>query len=95
MSGLEFTKHNAEQLVKNYLSRDVAAQRSETIRQLNLSSGERILDIGCGPGYLCERMGELVGRHGAVHHFIAGVSRQWDQMRFRPRCGRVCRSGPV
>jgi arsenite methyltransferase len=66
MSGLEFTKHNAEQLVKNYLSRDVAAQRSETIRQLNLSSGERILDIGCGPGYLCERMGELVGRHGAV-----------------------------
>jgi arsenite methyltransferase len=66
MSGLEFTKQNAEQLVKNYLSRDVAAQRSETIRQLNLSSGERILDIGCGPGYLCESMAELVGRHGAV-----------------------------
>ena len=42
------------------------SQRAETIRQLNLSSGESALDIGCGPGYLCESMGELVGRHGAV-----------------------------
>jgi arsenite methyltransferase len=66
MSGLEYTKENAKRLEKNYLTRDVAAQRSETIRQLNLSSGERVLDIGCGPGYLCESMGELVGRHGAV-----------------------------
>jgi arsenite methyltransferase len=57
MSGLEYTKENAKRLEKNYLTRDVAAQRSETIRQLNLSSGERVLDIGCGPGYLCDSMG--------------------------------------
>ena len=38
----------------------------ETIRHLNLSRGERVLDIGCGPGYLCESMGEIVGRYGAV-----------------------------
>jgi arsenite methyltransferase len=66
MSGLEYTKENAERLEKIYLTKDVAAQRSETIRQLNLCSGERVLDIGCGPGYLCESMGELVGHHGAV-----------------------------
>ncbi|MCP3469456.1 methyltransferase domain-containing protein [Bradyrhizobium sp. CCGUVB1N3] len=66
MSGLEYTKENARRLEKLYLTRDVAAQRSETIRQLNLSSGESVLDIGCGPGYLCESMGEIVGRHGAV-----------------------------
>src|SRR5882724_5243647 len=66
MSGLEYTKENAKRLEKIYLTRDVAAQRSETIRQLNLSSGESVLDIGCGPGYLCESMGELVGHHGAV-----------------------------
>ncbi len=60
------TKENAERLEKIYLTKDVAAQRSETIRQLNLCSGERVLDIGCGPGYLCESMGELVGHHGAV-----------------------------
>jgi arsenite methyltransferase len=44
----------------------VVAQRLETIRQLNLSSGESVLDIGCGPGYLCESMAEIVGRHGTV-----------------------------
>ncbi len=66
MSGLEFTKEDAKRLEKLYLTRDVTAQRLETIRQLNLSSGESVLDIGCGPGYLCESMGEIVGRHGAV-----------------------------
>src|SRR5258708_22798918 len=66
MSGLEFTKEAAKRLEKTYLKRDVVAQRAETIRQLNLSSGERVLDIGCGPGYLCERMMEIVGHHGAV-----------------------------
>ena len=66
MSALEYTKEDAKRLEKTYLTRDVVAQRLETIRQLNLSSGESVLDIGCGPGYLCESMGEIVGRHGAV-----------------------------
>jgi arsenite methyltransferase len=66
MSGLEYNRENAKRLEKLYLTRDVAAQRSETIRQLNLANGERVLDIGCGPGYLCESMGELVGHRGAV-----------------------------
>jgi arsenite methyltransferase len=66
MGGLEFTKEAAERLEKIYLTRDVVAQRLETIRLLNLSRGERVLDIGCGPGYLCETMGEIVGRHGTV-----------------------------
>ena len=38
MSGLEFTKEAAKQLEKTYLTRDVVAQRLETIRQLDLSS---------------------------------------------------------
>jgi arsenite methyltransferase len=66
MTGLEFNKEAAKRLEKTYLTRDVMAQRLETIRQLNLSSGESVLDIGCGSGYLCESMGEIVGRHGAV-----------------------------
>ena len=66
MTGLEFTSEAAKQLEKVYLTRDVIAQRLETIRQLNLSSGESVLDVGCGPGYLCESMGEIVGRHGDV-----------------------------
>lgn len=66
MGGLEYTKENAKRLEKTYLTRDVKGQRAETIRQLNLSVGERVLDIGCGPGYLCESMAEIVGRHGKV-----------------------------
>jgi ubiquinone/menaquinone biosynthesis C-methylase UbiE len=66
MSGLKFNDEAARIMEKTYLTRDVVAQRSETIRQLDLSSGERVLDIGCGPGYLCESMGEIVGHHGAV-----------------------------
>jgi ubiquinone/menaquinone biosynthesis C-methylase UbiE len=66
MSGLQFTDEAARQLEKAYLTRDVVAQRSETIRYLSLSMGERVLDIGCGPGFLCESMGEIVGPDGTV-----------------------------
>jgi arsenite methyltransferase len=66
MTGLQFTDEAARQLEKAYLTRDVTAQRSETIRHLSLCAGERVLDIGCGPGFLCESMGEIVGPEGAV-----------------------------
>jgi arsenite methyltransferase len=66
MNGLQFTDEAARQLEKAYLTRDVIAQRSETIRHLSLSAGERVLDIGCGPGFLCESMGEIVGPEGTV-----------------------------
>ena len=46
MTGLEFTNEAAKQLEKIYLTRDIIAQRLETIQQLNLSSGERVLDVG-------------------------------------------------
>jgi arsenite methyltransferase len=66
MSGLEFTEEVARQLERLYLTRDVVAQRSETIKQLAISHGERVLDVGCGPGFLCESMADIVGRDGAV-----------------------------
>jgi len=66
MSGMEYSDENAKRLQRIYLTSDVRAQRAETIRQLGLSAGERVLDIGCGPGYLCESMAQLVGPDGAV-----------------------------
>jgi arsenite methyltransferase len=66
MSGLEFTKDAARRLESQYLTRDMVAQRAETIRRLALSRGERVLDVGCGPGFLCGSMAEIVGGDGAV-----------------------------
>lgn len=66
MSGLEFTEGAARQLKRLYLTSDVVAQRSETIKLLALRGGERVLDVGCGPGFLCESIAEVVGRDGAV-----------------------------
>ena len=48
MNGLKFTEEVASQLERNYLTKDVVAQRLETIKQLALSEGERVLDIGSG-----------------------------------------------
>ena len=66
MSGLTFTDEAAKQLEKTYRSKDVVAQRSYIIRQLSLAQGESVLDIGCGPGFLCESIAEVVGHNGAV-----------------------------
>jgi arsenite methyltransferase len=66
MSGLEYTGAAVQRLEKLYLTKDVVAQRSETIRQLALSKGEHALDIGCGPGYLSESIATIVGSDGAV-----------------------------
>jgi arsenite methyltransferase len=66
MSGLEFTDDAAKRLEKLYLTKDVIAQRSETLRQLALVKGEHVLDIGSGPGFLCVSIAALVGPEGAV-----------------------------
>jgi arsenite methyltransferase len=66
MSGLTFTEDAARHLARVYLTPDVVAQRAETIKQLALSPGERVLDVGCGPGFLCESMAATVGGGGAV-----------------------------
>jgi len=66
MSGLKFSEEAARKLERLHLTKDVVAQRSETMKQLALSQGERVLDVGCGPGFLCESMADIVGRYGAV-----------------------------
>lgn len=66
MGGLEFTDEAARRLESLYMTTDIVAQREATLKQVSLSSGEAVLDIGSGPGFLCERIADLVGTTGRV-----------------------------
>ena len=76
MSGLEFTEEAAHQLECLYLTIDVVSQRLETIKHLALRDGERVLDLGCGPGFLSESIAAVVGRSGSTisDRAISGIS---------------------
>ena len=66
MATLQFTEEQARRLEALYSTADVRAQREETLRLLALSLGETVLDVGCGPGFLCESMADCVGFKGQV-----------------------------
>lgn len=63
---LEFVGDNARRVEALYLSAQVVAQRRATLELLALSSGERVVDIGTGPGLLAEAMARQVGERGLV-----------------------------
>lgn len=64
---LEFDADAARRIDRTYASPDVAAQRAEVLALLAPRPGERVLDVGSGPGYLVASIADAVGRAGAVH----------------------------
>ena len=66
MAGLKFTNETARRLEALYTTADVVAQRSETLRKLRLAEGNSVIDLGSGPGFLCESMADIVGPSGRV-----------------------------
>lgn len=56
----------AERLEAVYLGPDVVAQRDDTLRRLAVKSGEHVLDIGSGPGFLADTLAEQTGASGKV-----------------------------
>jgi SAM-dependent methyltransferase len=66
MAVLQFSNKAARALERIYSSADVVAQRKATLERLALRSGESVIDIGCGPGFLCDEMAEAVGENGQV-----------------------------
>jgi arsenite methyltransferase len=64
--GSVFDDDASRKLEAAYLTPDVVAQRRETLRALALQPGERVLDIGSGPGLLVAEMAKVVGPSGRV-----------------------------
>lgn len=66
MPGMEYDEDAAERLEAVYLGPDMAAQRADTLARLAIRPGERVLDIGSGPGFLATDMAEATGPSGQV-----------------------------
>jgi arsenite methyltransferase len=66
MTMLAFDEKTAAHLECLYRSRDVLRRRQLVRAALGAKPGERILDIGCGPGFYVDELLEEVGPRGSV-----------------------------
>jgi len=64
---LQFDEQGSRQVEAVNTTPDVAAQRRTVRSLLALQPGERVLDIGSGPGFLAAEMAQEVGPDGRVH----------------------------
>ena len=66
MAIMDYDEAATERLETTYLGADVVVQRQETIKRLELNSGDHVIDVGSGPGFLCESMADIVGPNGNI-----------------------------
>jgi SAM-dependent methyltransferase len=66
MASMRYDDDAAERLEAVYRGPDIVAQREHTLGLLALMPGERVLDVGSGPGFLCQAMADIVGPSGRV-----------------------------
>jgi arsenite methyltransferase len=63
---LRFDADDSRRVEAVYLTQDVVEQRREVLRLLAPAAGERVLDIGSGPGLLAGELAAAVGPTGRV-----------------------------
>ena len=66
MSQLVFDEGAAKRLEAIYQIEDAVRRRRIVREALAVGSGDRMLDVGCGPGYYCAELLEEVGPSGSV-----------------------------
>ncbi len=66
MAVLEYDDEATRRLLAMYVTPDVIAQRAEFLEAFGPVPGERVLDVGAGPGFLAVAMAEAVGASGSV-----------------------------
>jgi arsenite methyltransferase len=84
MSGvLQFDEETSRKVEALYQTPEVIAQRRQVLKALDLIAGEKVLDVGCGPGLLAYEMAASVGRDGRV----CGIDTSEDMVAMaRKRC---------
>ncbi len=65
-TAMPFDDDVTRRLVEMYTTAEVVAQRDATLEILDPRPGERVLDIGSGPGFLAAAIAGRVGQSGAV-----------------------------
>ncbi|RIK98795.1 MAG: methyltransferase type 11 [Proteobacteria bacterium] len=63
---LGFDEETSRRIEAMYRSPDAIRRRSLVLSLLEPRSGERVLDVGCGPGFLASELAAAVGPHGRV-----------------------------
>lgn len=66
MSQLAFDQRIVDQLEKMYRTRDVLRRRQLVRDALACAPGQRVIDVGCGPGFYAAELLEQVGPQGCV-----------------------------
>ena len=69
MGELRYDEEATKQLLAMYITQDVIAQRQQFLRALSPQEGERILDVGSGPGFLAAEIAGAIGPTG----FVRGI----------------------
>jgi arsenite methyltransferase len=80
----QFDDAGARRVEAVYQTPDVVEQRRRVLEQLALQPGERVVDLGCGPGLLTVEMADAVGPTGRVDGLDASPSML---ALAAPRCG--------
>ncbi len=66
MGQLEFDEQVSKRIEAAYAGRDVVHRRALVREALAAAPGERVLDVGCGPGFYVAELLEAVGTNGSV-----------------------------
>lgn len=65
-SNLEYNEEESKRTEQAYLSPEIVRQRERTLAIINPARGERVVDVGCGPGLLALELSVAVGEKGRV-----------------------------
>lgn len=85
-TAMEFDEAKARVVETIYATPDVAATRIAAFQVLNPHPADRLLDVGCGPGYVSRELGLAVGERGRV----AGIDLSAPMLALaRKRCAEL------